>query len=113
MMASFSRTADVAISIISTGFQSSTYSVISETSVLVGRLCKVFAKQVVGKFRCSTQASILSVSLNSCIVGERRLRFIWEHIWTLTRSKDLKDLLTFKNSSVSSTVDFGFCTFGG
>ena len=112
MIASFSRTADVAISIISTGFQSSTYSAISE-NFLVGRLCKVFAKQVVGKFRCSTQASILSVSLNSCIVGERRPRFTWEHIWTLTRSKDLKDLVTFKNSSVSSTVDFGFCTFCG
>ena len=80
VMTSSSRTADVAISIISTGFHSFTYSVISETSVLVGRLYEVFAKQVVGKLRCSMQAYMVSVSLKSCMVGERTPRVIWEDI---------------------------------
>ena len=73
--------------------------------MLVGRLCDVFAKQVVGKLRCSTQMCILSVTLNSCMAGVRRPRFISEHICTLTRPKGLKDLTTSKNTSVSSLVD--------
>ena len=48
---------------------------------------------------------MLSVSIYSCMVGDRKPRSISEHICTLTRSKGLKDLITLTNISVSASVD--------